>query len=237
MLATGFSLTDLERDPDQRTVTLTMLSRLHDLLRSSVDEMLLTDRAAIVLAEHDPDMIDDIEAATHAQTLLAVLVSRDGIGVDVLLAATRWSIAELEAALTYLRAQLDQTALQAVATDVVLYLALRAGALPGPLRAALARPTAMRRGLDADTAIQLLRLVRKEILRPVPGEPIPLLSEVDPDRDVDTRFSMPKSRSGAVPNVATSSRSPSTTTTGSPIASRPSRACGSIRCDVRSGCG
>ena len=46
---------------------------------------------------------------------------------------------------------------------------------------------AARRGLDADTAIQLLRLVRKEILRPVPGGPIPLPSEVNADRDVDTR--------------------------------------------------
>lgn len=184
---TGFSLTDLERDPDHRTVTLTMLSRLHGLLGLSIDEMLLSDRAAKGLAEHDRDAIDDIDAATHARTLLAVLVSRDGIGVDVLLAATRWSIAEFEAALTYLRAQLDQTALQVVATDVVLHLALRPGALPGPLRAALARPTAMRRGLDADTAIQLLRLVRKEILRPVPGGLFPLPSETNPDRDIDTR--------------------------------------------------
>ncbi|MFJ2667553.1 enoyl-CoA hydratase/isomerase family protein [Nocardia fluminea] len=59
-----------------------MLSRLHDLLGSSVDEMLLADRVAKGLAEHDPDAIDDIDAAVHARTLLAV--SRDGVGVDVL---------------------------------------------------------------------------------------------------------------------------------------------------------
>ena len=63
--------------PDQRTVTLTMLSRLHDLLGSSGDEMLLANRVAKGLAEHDPDAIDDIDAAVHAQTLLAV--SRDGV--------------------------------------------------------------------------------------------------------------------------------------------------------------
>ncbi|MEV6659657.1 hypothetical protein [Nocardia fluminea] len=63
-----------------------MLSRLHDLLGSSVDEMLLANRVAKGLAEHDPDAMDDIDAAVHARTLLAV--NRDGVGVDVLLAAT-----------------------------------------------------------------------------------------------------------------------------------------------------
>lgn len=39
--------------------------------------MLLANRVAKGLAEHDPDAIDDIDAAVHAQTLLAV--SRDGV--------------------------------------------------------------------------------------------------------------------------------------------------------------
>ncbi|MGY5229386.1 DNA-binding protein, partial [Nocardia asiatica] len=180
------SLTDLERDPDQRTVTLTMLTRLHGMLGLSVDEMLLSDRAATGLAEHDPVALDDTAAERHARTLLAVLVSRDGISVDVLLAATGWTSTEFDEALTHLRQQLDPTGLQVVATDIVLHLALRPGVLPGALRQALARPTAMRRGLDANTAIELLRLVRKEILRPVPGGAIALPSEANPERDIDT---------------------------------------------------
>ncbi|MGY1948559.1 DNA-binding protein, partial [Nocardia asiatica] len=180
------SLTDLERDPDQRTVTLTMLTRLHGMLGLSVDEMLASDRAATGLAEHDPLALDDTAPERHARTLLAVLVSRDGISVDVLLAATGWTSTEFDDALTHLRAQLDPTGLQVVATDIVLHLALRPGVLPGALRQALARPTALRRGLDANTAIELLRLVRKEILRPVPGGAIAVPSEANPERDIDT---------------------------------------------------
>lgn len=223
--ATGFSLTDLERDPDQRTVTLTMLSRLHDLLGLSLDETLLTDRAAKGLAEHDPDAIDDNDAAIHARTLLAMLVSRDGIGVDVLLAATRWSLAEFEAALTYLRAQLDRTASQVVATDVVLHLALRPARYGWPWRvrprcgaAWTLTPRSSCSGWCARRFCARSQVGRYRC----PRRSTPTVTSTP------IGFSMPELRSGAAPNLATSSRSASTTTTGSTIPNKPSRACGSI---------
>ncbi|MEV3959414.1 DNA-binding protein [Nocardia sp. NPDC050193] len=185
---TGFDLGNLERDPDQRTVTLAMLARLHGLLGLSVDKMLLDDRAAKRRAAHDEhDGSDQSVTAAHAQTLLAVLVTRDGVTVDALLAASGWTLTEFETGLAHLRTQLAETALQIVGNDTVLYLGLRPGTLPDSLRAALARPTVMRRGLDANTAIDLLRLVRQEILRPVPGSPLPIHADVDPQRDHDTR--------------------------------------------------
>ncbi|MEU4707241.1 hypothetical protein AB0G00_12500 [Nocardia salmonicida] len=231
MQATEFGLTDLERDLDQRTVTLTMLSRLHDPLGLSLDETLLTDRAAKGLAEHDPDAVDDIDAAMHARTLLAVLVSRDGIGVDVVLAATRWSLAEFEAGLTYLRAQLDRTASQVLATDVVPHLALRPGVLPGPLRVALARPTAMRRGAAWTLTPRSSCCgwcARRFCARSQVGRYRCPRRSTPTVTSTPVGFSMPELRSGAAPNLATSSRSASTTTTGSTIPNKPLRACGSI---------
>jgi hypothetical protein len=157
----GVSLADLERDLDQRFVSLTMLVRLSRLLDCTIDELITVNRAH---SETPP-----APAGGDDAVILALSASYYGITVDRILTVLRWSTLRLDAALTSLAQQLESTPLRLIVTDNHVAIGLRVNSLAADTRERLDAEYRYRQPLRAHEATTLITLITNKILEPFPG--------------------------------------------------------------------
>ncbi|MFC9472440.1 DNA-binding protein [Nocardia sp. FBN12] len=160
-----------ERDPDQRTVTLTVLSRLRTLLGLTWAELVIEPDNAAHEASEIAHAAPEGEDAADATLLLGVLASRGGATTQTVLGRLAWTHARLDAAIDVVRDQLAGTALQLSGTELYLTLTVVPGTVSGTVDDRLIEEDARRVALTPMLAEDLLRLVRQKILAPFPGEP------------------------------------------------------------------
>lgn len=165
----GTDLYALGRDPDARSVSLTMLVRLARLLDLALDDLVVTDDPHVHPGALDA-VGDPAELGDDA-LLLGLIATFNSLHVLRVLGLLRWSRPRLDAALAVIGEQLAPTALRVVVTDERLTLMLRPQVIPELVRTQFEHEHRADYPLDPKTAVAVLELVREKILRPFPENP------------------------------------------------------------------
>jgi hypothetical protein len=158
----GAHLDDLEDDPDQRAVSLTLLTRLSRALGLTLDQL--------VIIEDEPAPPETASPA-DAHLLLALLLAYGNLGVEQLPGLLNWTHYRLAAAAAAAEAVLAPTPLRLAITDQQITCVLRPGALPPHVRTRVEDSVRISQPLHAYEISMALSLIPDEILAPFQEQP------------------------------------------------------------------
>lgn len=156
----GARLSELEKDLDHRAISLTLLTRLANVLGMSLDQFVTAPTPPAAAA-----------APEDADLLVALTLTYGNLDVEHLLDVLDWTHDRLLAGVATAEATLAATPLRLVVADQHLACLLRPGALPAGVRVRVDAAVRTRAPLRASELGPALSLIPNEILRRFRDEP------------------------------------------------------------------